>query len=203
MLKYISRSIRLAPYHSYVKLNMKPILHIQLSITAFPALWGQPQYSTYNKVADRRDYAPSLLYFVISFFSHSLFSLFHLSCHLSAPLPSFHIQSPLLSGVFCLSCPRLSFSVFEILLCHWWKPTAASKIASVLARGLKGEITANEWSDNHRLRRGRWRDGQMAQSSSETTCYRKDHSSTPPTCSRERKMLSFCLKHHRQMKQKD
>lgn len=72
--------------------------------------------------------------------------------------PVFHIPFSIFF-ISLLSCPLLSFSVFEMLLCHWWKPTAASKIASVLASGLKGEITENEWSDIHRLRRGRWRDG--------------------------------------------
>lgn len=139
---------------------MKTILYIQLSITAFPGLQGQPQYTTYSKATDRC-WTALPLSFLLSF--HVLFhSSFH-SCFspvLSPPVILFLISS-LFSPSFV---PLLSFSVSEILLCHWWKATAASEIASVLASRLKGEITANEWSDNRRLRRGemeRWADGSV------------------------------------------
>lgn len=108
-----------------------------------------------------------------------LFPVVFLFVFLSCPsffnlysLLSFLIASGCLAAVCRLSRPLLYLSVFETLLRHWWKPGATSKIASVLALGLKGEITANEWSENHRRRRGRWSDGQMARSGPETTDYR-------------------------------
>lgn len=64
--------------------------------------------------------------------------------------------------------------VFEILLCRRWKPTVASKIASVLASGLKGQITANVCSDNHKLIEG---DGEMGRLRLATT-------KTIPSCCR-------------------
>lgn len=116
---------------------------------------------------------------------------------------SFISLSPVHSALIFLLLISSLFVLLKSCFATDEKPPVMSKIVSVLASGLQGEISPNEWSDNHRLRRGRWRDGQMALSSSERTRYHRDHSSIPPTCFRGRKMLSFLFKCHRQMKLRD
>lgn len=100
MPKYIS--IHRSPYYSYLELNMKTILYIQLSITAFPRLHGKPQRATYNKATDRWGRQ----------------SLTPLVCHLL-------LYVPLSISRLSITCPprhfisnHLSFScVFFLLLC--------------------------------------------------------------------------------------
>lgn len=182
---------------------METILCIQPSVRAFPGLQSQPQYTTYNRLQTDVVHSPWILSLHVAYSCH--FNCFILSFSLfSSSIFTHFFPMPFLSV-----CPDSPLPFSPLLKClwnllhHWWKPTAVSKIATVLASVLKGEITANEWSDDHRLRRGTWRDGQIAQSSSETTCHRKDHSSTPPTCTRGRNMLSFSFKCRRQMKRQD
>lgn len=61
-------------------------------------------------------------------------------------------QDNLIYHLFFLSIFMSSHWSMIFSIQYWWKLTTTSKIAPVLARQLKGQIIANEWSGNHRPR---------------------------------------------------
>lgn len=134
-----------------IKLNTKPCCK-QLSKAAFPDFLSQPPYVTHHESTDRCGL--SCFYFssfVTSWFRFSLFT---------CPLCPHHVSSNLFTLVPC-SLPRLWIPALPLT---GRKPTPASKIAPVLTSELKRDISTNERSDNHMLRRGRgrrWADGSV------------------------------------------
>lgn len=136
-----------------------------------------------------------MCFFLFIFTSHPPFVTFML---LLFPIPRVFIRfvaSPVL---------RLYLSFFEILLRHWWKPGATSKIASVLTLGLKegrlqqmsGRKTAGLDEGDGEM--GRWLGPVLGR---QTPCTTQTIPLRRPTCCRGRKMLSYPFQRHRQMKQ--
>lgn len=129
-----------------MKLNMKTIPYTTL-ITVFPDFLSHLEYTTLNKT--------DVVY--ITFFSpFSCFLFLLFTCPLCPHPFSSNLVTLVHRSLTRLWIPALPQKQKNL--------SAASKIASVLASGLKGETSTNEWSDNHMLSSGRgrrWADGSV------------------------------------------